>query len=372
MPQQPSWDMPDWLKSIGSAERAKQAPNWFGRNVLGGAAAVSEKLPPGVGDTILAGILGPRARIPNPIKAYHGSPHDFDKFDISKIGTGEGAQTYGHGLYFAEAEPVARGYRDALTSRGRDYRANLDGQPVTIDTYGRLSNFEQQAVNSLHRSNGDVAKARQELKEFNYPEGLAEFEKMVASGRLAPSPQGHMYEVAIHATPEHFLDWDTPIGGQSPTVRAALDQAHTAATEGTSRQPWRFLRAAQQAKPESTVQDYFKLHYGDEATAKAFDQAGIPGVRYLDQVSRDPMAKHRPWVVRHPSGGLTDYPTEAQAQAFMRRYPDEGYTIQAPNPLTSNYVVWSPELIELLRKYAAPPAIAAPALATLLQQQDQQ
>jgi len=33
---------------------------------------------------------------------WHGSPHLFDKFDISKIGTGEGAQAYGHGLYFAE------------------------------------------------------------------------------------------------------------------------------------------------------------------------------------------------------------------------------------------------------------------------------
>src|SRR5258706_8248564 len=34
-----------------------------------------------------------------PITAYHGSPHDFDRFDLSRIGTGEGAQAYGHGLY---------------------------------------------------------------------------------------------------------------------------------------------------------------------------------------------------------------------------------------------------------------------------------
>ena len=46
------------------------------------------------------------------ITAYHGSPHDFDRFDLSKIGTGEGAQAYGHGLYFAENEGVAKGYRD--------------------------------------------------------------------------------------------------------------------------------------------------------------------------------------------------------------------------------------------------------------------
>jgi hypothetical protein len=42
------------------------------------------------------------------ILAYHGSPYSFDKFDASKIGTGEGAQAYGHGLYFAENEGVAR------------------------------------------------------------------------------------------------------------------------------------------------------------------------------------------------------------------------------------------------------------------------
>ena len=42
------------------------------------------------------------------IRAYHGSPYDFDRFDMSKIGTGEGAQAYGHGLYFAENPAVAR------------------------------------------------------------------------------------------------------------------------------------------------------------------------------------------------------------------------------------------------------------------------
>ena len=47
--------------------------------------------------------------VPPPgIVAYHGSPHSFDRFDTSKIGTGEGAQAYGHGLYFAEGEGIAR------------------------------------------------------------------------------------------------------------------------------------------------------------------------------------------------------------------------------------------------------------------------
>ena len=35
------------------------------------------------------------------IRAWHGTPHDFKKFLLSGIGTGEGAQVHGYGLYFA-------------------------------------------------------------------------------------------------------------------------------------------------------------------------------------------------------------------------------------------------------------------------------
>ena len=46
--------------------------------------------------------------------AYHGTPHTIKgKFDISKVGTGEGAQAYGHGMYFAEAPQVAETYKRA-------------------------------------------------------------------------------------------------------------------------------------------------------------------------------------------------------------------------------------------------------------------
>jgi hypothetical protein len=54
----------------------------------------------------------------NSFRAFHGSPHTFDQFDLSKIGTGEGAQAYGHGLYFAQNENIARSYRDDLSGGG--------------------------------------------------------------------------------------------------------------------------------------------------------------------------------------------------------------------------------------------------------------
>ena len=71
------------------------------RTFASGAADVAEQLP----------------GLAHPIKAYHGSPYDFDAFDVSKIGSGEGAQAYGHGLYFAEDVRVAKSYRQTGDAR---------------------------------------------------------------------------------------------------------------------------------------------------------------------------------------------------------------------------------------------------------------
>lgn len=47
--------------------------------------------------------------------AWHGSPHDFDQFDLGAIGTGEGAQVHGWGLYFAANREVSEGYIERLS-----------------------------------------------------------------------------------------------------------------------------------------------------------------------------------------------------------------------------------------------------------------
>ena len=47
--------------------------------------------------------------------AWHGTPHKFKKFDLGAIGTGEGAQVHGWGLYFAQQKSVGKGYREGLT-----------------------------------------------------------------------------------------------------------------------------------------------------------------------------------------------------------------------------------------------------------------
>ena len=66
----------------------------LGRALMGGA---------GLGDVIPTSAIGTGA-LAGMAKVFHGSPHLFNKFRMDKIGTGEGAQAYGHGLYFGGAE----------------------------------------------------------------------------------------------------------------------------------------------------------------------------------------------------------------------------------------------------------------------------
>jgi len=58
---------------------------------------------------------------------WHGTPNGiFDKFSLEAMGTGEGAQAYGWGMYFAGRRAIGEFYRDALSQSDQDY--TLRGQ----------------------------------------------------------------------------------------------------------------------------------------------------------------------------------------------------------------------------------------------------
>ncbi|WP_337476346.1 hypothetical protein [Acidaminococcus timonensis] len=46
--------------------------------------------------------------------AWHGSPYDFEHFDLGAMGSGEGNQVHGWGLYFAKDRKISEGYKDFL------------------------------------------------------------------------------------------------------------------------------------------------------------------------------------------------------------------------------------------------------------------
>lgn len=68
--------------------------------------------------------------------AWHGTPHDFNGFDLGAIGTGEGAQVHGWGLYFAQNRKTSEVYRKRLSGiekRGFLYEAEIPDNDVLLD-----------------------------------------------------------------------------------------------------------------------------------------------------------------------------------------------------------------------------------------------
>lgn len=62
---------------------------------------------------------------------YHGSPYSFDEFDMDKIGSGEGFQAYGYGIYQTETRDIGEQYRDQLSGLVTLTDDFVDGLEIT-------------------------------------------------------------------------------------------------------------------------------------------------------------------------------------------------------------------------------------------------
>ncbi len=209
------------------------------------------------------------------IAVFHGSPHDFDKFDASKIGTGEGVQAYGHGLYFAESPLVAETYkRDLARLSAAEQRAH--DEAVKWLRSGRHGEINHRAQEQIDGALGDFQHFEKRTPSDNE---LAKYlEKGLDTGK------GRMYEIRLNAEPEQFLDWDKPLSQQPAGAREALAKLATRQIEESA--------AAAGLEPRPVNADHvMKLPGSSFAPRRTQDvqalrDAGIPGIRYLDQGSR--------------------------------------------------------------------------------------
>jgi hypothetical protein len=217
-----------------------------------------------------------------------------------------------------------------------------------------------------------------------------------------------MYEVNLHASPDDFLDWDKPLSQQSEKVRASIESI------GTSHRPisgfrglsndenglvrseareyagdpssldrniemWtsafnkrqsdghtfdaanaaQRLSALQKAKSlgaivdrriSDTVSDLINNLNGNTSGLR---EAGIPGIRYLDQGSRDKAFRVDLETSRGPynADAPLTFSTHAQAKNYADRKAAEGFKTNIVDQGSRNYVVFDPAMIEILRKH---------------------
>jgi hypothetical protein len=269
------------------------------------------------------------------ITAYHSSPHDFDQFDVSKLGTGEGNQSYGPGLYFAENPKVSdRGgqYWNQFMNRGKQTPEKQAAFALKVAGWDRdkaakslQKNFEYHADRAIP---GKYAEGP-ELEEGNrlLAQETQEAIDHVRSGKIL-GPR--TYKVKLNVKPHELIDWDEPMSEQHPNIQAVLGSSHETAGSKLSRlnrNP--NYRGDILGKDTATLQELYDH----------FRSKGIKGIRYNDAGSRHgsngdgtknyAMSHHDPVKVvdKYEYGGTVAIPKArdvSAALALTRRFTKDG------------------------------------------------
>lgn len=173
--------------------------------------------------------------------AYHGTPHSFEQFDLGAIGTGEGAQAHGWGLYFAANKKTAERYKEKLT-RNR-HIVEVDGKTYAYNAYGKqwyetqtgetyfdvgferaleiIDKGEQKDV-AINKLNNYLAANKNKLSSNNIHE-IEETIKALENHSFKAKSNGALFEVDI---PEDdvLLNEDATIKQQPPKVRQIIEK----------------------------------------------------------------------------------------------------------------------------------------------------
>ena len=312
-------------------ERARRA-----NDPAGMALAASGAIPGGRLAKLLKGFDPTRLEL----DVYHGTPHRFPateanplgEFDASKIGTGEGAQAYGHGIYLAESPNVAEGYARELSAK-----IDVDGKPLFRANKIVGSTGNKDLDDYLIANLGDIKATRRSLLEDirdvrkGNVQGAKEMQRTLADLRkskvYASTAEGGVYKADLpDEMIERMLDWDKPLGQQPTAVRehvmrymnvkeGGLPADMSVINSGGGKYvvvqekpplpgatfgiPRTITKGPRADSPEAAIkaywdnlkgEDFYKTLSGDvgegAAASEHLRSLGIPGVRYLDAGSR--------------------------------------------------------------------------------------
>lgn len=328
---------------VDTAKRATSGPLGFGE-VLG------ENLSPG---------MFRRAPTRNELITYHGSPHRINnvdeanpvgKFDLSKVGTGEGAQAYGHGIYLAEKPSVAKTYQVSPAGNGINF-SGADYLPAELSEiiWKQSGNDSPEflrgvmdAVNEL--SQGIAPKAPDDLRDWvGYgPMSQRQGYKYAADAlRGASQNKGHFYTVDL--PDEHIakmLDWDAPLSEQPEAVRKAARELGF--PEAISEEEI-YNRMVAEGLPDQHARDWAREY----ASKNAHQTTGEMFYRNIAK------QKGNEWMARNGSYAAGSF--DKEASEILRslgipgiKYFDGGSRKAGEG--TRNFVIFSPEVAKILKR----------------------
>jgi len=332
------------------------------------------------------------------IIAFHGSGADFDKFELSKIGTGEQAQAFGHGLYFTDSEDIAEFYRQSV--RGRQdlslgYEVSYKGNKVSDlgDTpLAEVQPYENAAINKIADNiskvttmatkdlpqselvqlakdkaiktlEGEIKRTAERTSGSMFDEltdliGNSLDDELKALQAIDPNDvsfaEGKKYQVRLDVSPEDLLNWDMPFDKQTPTAQRAI------------------LKTADEITLDDAMNlgvDVFDAPYnGDEAAA--LDAA--------KKILLDDFSVNRflnTWSAIRGSDNAGEELLAKNGLKGITYKADQGPTARGPMARDasaggpSNYVIFDDKLINIMKKYGIVGPVAVSAMASQEQEE---
>lgn len=420
-----------------------------------------------VGGTGIGIIQASNARVVAPwfkqamsLIAYHGTPHKVDRFSTAKIGTGEGAQVYGWGIYLADRLETADSYRSSLSrgtvpspayerfpDREASYAKKLSelavSHPGVIEDFSSLDVVARSVVLSVMRgllknreigraiirlvpidvmhvltggkfsseqllhnpsvliellpidANDSVPSRIQAVNTLSPYLALAITEhplvppdlRLVLSDALSarstlkgdlhvgseiPYPReevntGNIYTVTLNVEPDELLDWDAPAHESTRAVRLVnkLIRERFGVREdyyqGTIQRAADFYHSLAKylARKMGRLEDFGYIPTPSESklASEFLLAAGIKGIRYLDQGSRQGNIFNGFSVYDNQGQEIARYKTRKEAEAALPQLAETwtGLEIRALNiKPTYNYVIFDENDITITHENGQP------------------
>ena len=209
---------------------------------------------------------------------YHGSPYRFQRFDPTKIGTGEGAQSYGYGHYVAESPGVAKSYtqsviRPDVSGLSDEAKKVFDkAAKEIINTTGNPS-----LITPAYTANFAASKTKK-------PDVIKE---LMSYADNPPPAQGNLYTIDLpDPAIARMLDYDRPFSQQTPEVKKMLQDAGILGQDDWLISGMKGREIYNRAKFGAPVKLPLRQQDDQIFASQRLREAGIPGIRYLDQGSR--------------------------------------------------------------------------------------
>lgn len=322
-----------------------------------------------------------------PITAWHGTPHNIQgNFDLAKVGTGEGAQVYSHGMYFAEKPGVARNYQKKLS----DSELRLKGEPLEnqYDTLRQKYGDVTGAILEYAHDNG-INDAKNLIRNYTkYPENAKYFgdpvidnasaidlhKAKMALDEVEKHTLGNLYKVDI--PDEHIpkmLDWDKPLSDQPHIWNALHPDVKNAIDDLMERNYMNYMSDSLDAYKGKDLYRALKHHeVGDVIPAELpnsswltddttydkhasayLNSLDVPGVKYFDQNSRQNIPGIR--AVRQDNKTVYEVNPKWNAPNQKKTFDTkEEAQAHADSFGTRNFVSYRPEEVKILEKNGEP------------------